>query len=118
MTIPELILPDRVTIFSAPTLDDEGNLTGGTTVLGTSVHAFISPIQSDQAASLVGELGRVVVRIFLPPEQACNLGSHIIVESSAAFQQGTVFIARGEPETFVLPFASVAHHREVIATRL
>ena len=117
MTIPDLILSDRVTIFSAPTLDAQGNLTGGTTVLGSSVHAPISVIQSDQAASLVGEFGRVVVRIFLPPEQPCDHRSRIVVESSAVFPQGTVFLTRGEPETFAMPFSSVAHHREVIATK-
>jgi hypothetical protein len=113
--IPDFVLPDRVTIYDAPALDDEGNLTGGTTVVGTAVHALVAPLSSEQAATLIGELGAIAVRVLLPPGPAVAINGRLVIESSAAFPVGTAFIVRAPAQAIAGPPGEAVHHQEVIA---
>jgi len=113
--IPDSLLPDRVTIYDAPELDNEGNLTGGTTVLGTAVHALVAPLDSEQAATIVGELGVVAVRVLLPPGQQVEMNGRLVIESATAFPAGTEFLIRSPAEAVAGPPGEAVHHQEVIA---
>jgi hypothetical protein len=113
--IPELVLSDRVTIYDAPELDDEGHLTCGTTVLGTAVYALVAPLDSEQAATIVGELGVVAVRVLLLPGQQVEMNGRLVIESAAAFPAGTEFLIRSPAEAIAGPPGETVHHQEVIA---
>lgn len=117
MPIPDFLLPDRVTVFSAQTMDTSGQVSAGTT-LAAGVHAALLPVGSDERATLLGMYADVTARLLLPGSQAAEQGSLVEVDSSNRFPAGTQFRVVGDPQVMPDPLDNSAHHKEALLQQL
>jgi hypothetical protein len=115
--MPDFLLPDRVTVFSAQAMDLAGQVSAGTT-LAVGVHVALLPVGSDERATLLGMYADVTARLLLLGTQAAQQGSLVEVDSSNRFPAGTQFRIIGDPQIFPDPLDNSAHHKEALLQQL
>lgn len=108
MTIPTFHLPDMVDVYDAPTQNNVGIYSGGTTIVAGSALVALLPLSQEEAMTIGGSYDRTRIRLLAEPTLDLQANAKIIVGTSALWPQGKTFGVEGAPQKWPDPINPAA----------